>query len=326
MNDGSLLERFETYLDRLDRSLTVSAPKKREIVDEIRSDLLAQVKRHQGAGKSEAEAVDLALEEMGDPNELAHSLSEVVPPLSTGPVKVLRILAAGGLIAWTLYLLWNIRAWTYGVSPGISAGLIAFHLSLILLVWPGIIWRRNWLFGLVPAGICLVLFLVLQVVGMSQTSSQVTIPIEISPEGEVQAPAEAISPEPPESPIPPALGYSVLVGLLGATALLFYLMQRPRQRRVAIVAALLALLFIEGYFFLDEVRFRKERDRLLELVSQPHPGDGGPLEESELGERPGVRINLSPGQDAFTLFWARPLASGYSLCYSSETDRHWVND
>ena len=50
------------------------------------------------------------------------------------------------------------------------------------------------------------------------------------------------------------------------------------------------------------------------------------LEEDQLGGKPGTRIYLSPDQEAFTLHWTRPLASGFSLCYSSENDRTWVND
>ena len=87
MNKKSPIERFETFLSRLEISLAVNPRQKQEIIDEIRSDLLAQVKGFQEEGKSEAEAVDLAIEEMGEPEALAQSLSDVVPPLSTGPIR-----------------------------------------------------------------------------------------------------------------------------------------------------------------------------------------------------------------------------------------------
>ena len=309
MNNETVIERFETFLDRLENSLSVNPQKKREIIDEVRSDLLAQVKGFQEEGKSESEAVDLALEDMGDPEALARSLSEVVPPLSTGPVSGIRYLAAGGLMIWTGFLLWNFRAWTYGFSPGITAGLIAFHLSLVLVIWPGIIWRWNWLFGLLPAGLCLGVALAIQVVGVSSSFSY---DLE-----------EASTPEPGVSPL---AGYSALAALIGITLLLFYLMQRPQQRRVAIGAACLVFLLVEGYFLIDEVRFRQERDRLLALMNEHPPGGDAALDEDQLGKRPGVRVHLSPEQDTFTLHWARPFASGFSLCYRSEDDHIWVND
>ena len=309
MNNQSLIERFETFLNRLENSLVVDPQKKREIIDEIRSDLRAQVKGLQEEGKSESEAVDLALEEMGDPETLGRSLSEVVPPLSTGPVSGVRYLAAAGLMVWAGMLLWNFRAWTYGFSPGVTAGLIAFHLSLVLMIWPGIIWRWNWLFGLLPAGLCLGVALAIQLAGASGSSSSFTYDLT---EMETPAPTPRLS---------PLVGYSALAGLIGINLLLFYLMQRPQQRRITIAAACLVFLVVEGYFFIDEFRFRRERDRLLALVK-----DGSPLDDADLGKRHGVRVNLYPNRDGFSLSWVRPLASGYSIHYSSSDGNTYVND
>jgi hypothetical protein len=41
-------------------------------------------------------------------------------------------------------------AWDYGFSAGLFFAML-FHLPVILVLWPKIIWRKNWLFGVVPA-------------------------------------------------------------------------------------------------------------------------------------------------------------------------------
>lgn len=312
MSELPILERFDSYFEGLETALRVPESRKREILDEIRGDLRNQIHDLRESGKSESEAVDLVLAEMGDPALLGHQLSETVAPFSTGPVRVIRYLAAGGLIVWSLLLLWTFRAWNYGFSPLVTLGFLGFHLSLILVIWPGIVWKKNWLFGLLPAGVALGLLMVTTLLGASTASTS----IEISLDGEISAPI----PTTPEPYRPPPEATVFLGGSALLLGVLFILMQQSRQRKFAMVAAAITFLGIEGAFFLEERQFRKERDRLQELTTS------GVSEFPGETKRPGVRINVSPEGDAFSLHWSRPLSSGFSICYSSESDRIWIND
>ena len=63
--------------------------------------------------------------------------------------------------------MWTFRAWDYGLSTGLFFALV-FHLPVILVLWPRIIWRKNWLFGVVPAAVLVVGAFVLNMAGTSE--------------------------------------------------------------------------------------------------------------------------------------------------------------
>ena len=78
--DKTVLGRVEGYLDEAERSLALPSDRKREVVDEMRADILALVAGYRDTGCSESEAVDLALAEMGPVGEVSREIGAVVPP------------------------------------------------------------------------------------------------------------------------------------------------------------------------------------------------------------------------------------------------------
>lgn len=323
MNSSSILNRTEEFFDRLGRALGPPSPRNRDVVAEVRADFLAQVEDLLGEGVPEAEAVDRVLEQMGAPESLAADMKVVLPPLSSGPVAVIRYVLAAGVFGWTLLLMWIFRAWDYGLSPGMFFALL-FHLPVILVLWPRIIWRKNWLFGVVPAAVLVLGALALNVAGTSSTGMEIAMTedgvLVPTPEIEVAESDEGVRWQ--LVALMSALGVAVLI--------LFGMMQRSRQRWVALVAVVVPVLVVEGAFQWEEGVFRQQRDRLVRLVAEK--GESMPLRGTleELGmdhlRQGGRSYALSEDRVHVTLLWSRTLSSGFAIGYDSEDGRIWVND
>lgn len=321
MKSSSILNRTEEFFNRLEVALGRSSPQNREVVAEVRADFQAQVEALRGSGMGEEEAVGQVISQMGEPEVLAAEMKAVLPPLSSGPAAVIRYVLAGGLILWTLLLMWTFRAWDYGLSGGLFLAL-GLHVPVILVLWPKIIWRRNWLFGVVPAAVLVLGAIVLNMAGTEHTG--------------VIALEDGVLVPPPEAEVIDAgdeLRWQVLV-LVGALALavglLFGMIQQSRQRLVVLVAVLLPVLVVEGAFQWEEGVFRQQRDRLERLVAEQGPSmpKRGPIKQLGLGGSHRARgtYELSEDGKEFTMWWGRPLSSGCSICYGSEDGRIWVND
>lgn len=316
---SSIVDRSEEFFDRLETALGSPSPQTREVVREVRADFRAQVAALREGGMEEGAAVDQVLADLGEPEALAAGMQQVLPPLSSGPVAVVRYVLAGGGIIWTLLLMWTFRAWDYGPSAGMFFALL-FHLPVILVLWPRVIWRKNWLFGLVPAAVLVGAAFVLNVAGTSQTSQEIVI----TEDGAWAAPADV---EVAELDDGVRWQFVVLFSALSvAMVVLFGMMQQRRQRVVALVVALVPVLIVEGAFQWEERVFRQERDRLAELVKggrEPLP-ERGKLRELGLGKRGSYA--LSEDGRSFSVWWPRPLSSGFSIAYDSKDQRIWVND
>jgi hypothetical protein len=326
----AVLERVEGYLDEAERSLELPPERKREVVDEMRADMMGLVARYRDEGKSESEAVDLALAEMGPVGEVSREIGSVVPPLSTGWVKWGRYGLSVLVILWTLRLLWGMRAWSYGEDGGMVLPLfIAIFAPIILILWPGIIWRKNWMFGVVPAFLACILFVALNAGGMSRSSGEFSVAMSeseaekaerIRVEAEKEAAAEA------------SLKKSVrwaLAGFGGVTVILLFAMQQNGQRRVAIGCILVVGLGIEGVFQAEEAMFR----RLVRQVNAVTGEAGRALgEEAVIAagvdalERKHVKYYVSEDGKSFSIFWDRPLDNGFALVFNSKTGKVRVND
>lgn len=293
-------DQIEHFLSRLELQLRLPKHRKQEVVDELRSDLLTQKAAHMAAGKTQQEAQTRVLESLGDPDSLASELSSTVAPSSGGAIRIIRYLVACGIIVWGGMMMWTLRAWSYGFSPLTTGGILALHLALILVVWPGIVWRSNWLYGLVPAAICVAILIALNTAGVSSTT---TIDLD--------APAAAASTDHDSSN---NRGTAVLAAFVAIAVYLMVAIQPRRQRIRVVVLALLAFALVEVSFLLEEMKFRADRDQL-ELAVQ---------NGEDLTERKDVRITDSG--EHLSLFWERKLCPGFAIAYSSETGKVWVND
>ena len=141
-------ERVEAFLRELEEAVGGAQDQRDEISDEVRADLDEHMSRFEEEGCSEDEAVERALSEMGNPYELGYRMRSEVPPFSSGPVRVVRYLICGVIIAWVLLLTWGLRGMGYGPSPVLYLLFWGMPLPVIALLWPKIVWKRNWMYSI----------------------------------------------------------------------------------------------------------------------------------------------------------------------------------
>jgi hypothetical protein len=273
--------RIEDFLATLRTALNGAGGRPDDIVEEVRADLIDLIDRHRSQGASDEEAVSRALQSMGDPHELAHHVRREVPPFGGLVASTIRYALAGVVIIWTLLFLWNFRALSYGAAGlATTIGVALFHLPVVLLLWPRMVWRKNWLFGLIPAGIAFVVALFLAGGGVtgtghdpldSQISHSLSSAMSSGVAGPEQVPLDSppaiVEPEGPSLPAILAFGAAVL-----ASGVLLVAMQQVRQRRWVIVAALIPILLVEIPFQIEESFFRREVEK-----ARAHPENGGNL-------------------------------------------------
>ncbi|MFK7851412.1 MAG: permease prefix domain 1-containing protein [Akkermansiaceae bacterium] len=313
--------RIDEFVLMLEKSLGQSGKQSNDILEEVSADLHAHVSRFRSEGNSEDESVEKALSEMGNPYELGNQVRQEIPPFGGATATVIRYVAASGIMVWLLMLMWLLRGWSYGFA-GI-AGLVTvtfLHLPVILLLWPRIVWRRNWLFGLIPAGIAFVFALVMNFAG---TEHSVELG-NISQNGEEFVPAPV-----KEEPLFPSY-YLILAAAVVVTMTLYFAIQQRLQRRMVVLAIVLPIGLVEIVFQVEEHIFRQDRDRTLEYFESTFRERGSyPTEEEFDSNGPRLRASywiVPVSDDDFSLFWKRPLSSGFSLAFSPKRDEIWIQD
>ncbi|MDG2123269.1 MAG: permease prefix domain 1-containing protein [Verrucomicrobiales bacterium] len=318
-------EKVESYIASLGEALGRGGESSEAIVEEVRSDLEAHVARFQAGGEVESEAVRRALEEMGNPYELAHHMKVEMPPIGRTGLTRIRSVVACGIVFWSAILLWKLRPGVYGFSPGLVGGIVLIHLPAVLLVWPGIVWRKNWLFGLLPAGVSLVAGMLYSFAATTQTSE---MPVEATA-GEpvsLEAPLAATAVTGP----PQMAVLLVFTGLVIAAIALLMAMQQRRQRFIVLVGLVFVVVSIEAVYQFEEWGFRKDlvlvRDYLDSYLSE----NGGLPDELVTGAgglklRSG-HVSFGADGDALRIAWSRPLQPGKSIIYSSQDDEISIQD
>lgn len=300
-------EQVQDYLDRFRSSLRLSSDQSQAIVDEVRDDLLAHVRRLVEKGTDESAAVALAIEELGPPEELARQIKMEVPPLNSPAVRAIRMLGTVALAALFAYVCWDFRANVYGFSWVRPLAMVSLFLSLVLITWPGIMWRKNWMFTAIPAGCVLLLTLFMMTLGASQTVSGL-------------APAPRLS---------YLIGYAILGLMTALTIYLLAMMQRRRQQIAALGLALLLVALIELPYAWEESRFASQLQQMQAYLERVHQQNGAYPEKNQLDGQPvaaAFHYSMNPDGSGYNLYWSRPINSGYALCYGSQGDRFWIND
>ena len=136
MNESNL-ERIDEFLGAVETALGRAGRQSKEILAEVRGDLHAHVNRLRSDGFTEDEAVGRALDQMGNPYELAHHVRWEVPPFGGELLTYVRYIAACCIGFWLIMLLWYFRAGTYGASGSlVVVGVLLLHLPVIVLLWP----------------------------------------------------------------------------------------------------------------------------------------------------------------------------------------------
>lgn len=321
-------ERINDFLFTLERALGHPGEQSGGLLEEVRADFDEHVKHFQAAGHSEDEAVEQALAEMGNPYELAHHVRHEVPPFGGKVVTGIRYVAAFGVLVWTLLLMWLFRGGTYGVSGlAVLAGVLLFHLPVILLLWPRIVWRRNWLFGLIPAGLAFLAAIVLAA-GGRESSEQILMPRTEEEAADFRQQLEA-----QEAAASGNLQVSgILVfstaGIL--TIVLLIAIQQSSQRRTVLLVTGLTIALFEIPFQLEELVFRQDREKVRAYFKAELEESGAyPTEENFKTHGPRIRgehARVSIAQQDFSLFWNRPLRPGHAILYSSEDNRVRIQD
>lgn len=287
-----------------------------EIIAEVRADFEAQVERLCAEGMGEAEAIGRALEQLGNPYELAHHIRAERAPLPGRGMRILRMAATFVVITWTLLMLWALRPGAYG-SGGVAVtlGVAMFHLPVILLLWPGIVWRRNWLFGLLPAALGLIALVFMSAGGVSQTSE---IVIQLEGSADLASVPAQIPDSSKQINRLLLIRVTLFLSFGSACVILFLMMQQRAQRRRAVGLLIAGLLLAELPFQIEEWRFRVGRDHLTSQSGAPEQA------AEELSPR--YRYRPDSDENDFFLSWSRPISPGFALCYGSERDETWVID
>jgi hypothetical protein len=81
MNETSR-EKVDRFVRSLEEALGGSPGQAQGVVAEVRTDLESHIRRGREQGMSDAEAVDRALAEMGDPQQLAQRVRREIPPFA----------------------------------------------------------------------------------------------------------------------------------------------------------------------------------------------------------------------------------------------------
>lgn len=319
-------ERVNEFLHILEDALKESGHQPGPIVEEVRSDLEDHLQHFLDEGMTEEEATTAALAEMGNPYELAHGMRREIPPFSGPSSTIVRYLAVLGNLVWAFYVVWNLRAWSYGLEgTGVALGVLLFHFPLVLILWPRIVWRRNWLFGLIPAGLA---FAVLMMVNLAGVRSEESITLPQTP-SETEAHAAEIASMEQDKGLA-VVQLLILITLVAGAIILILAIQRNSQRRLVLFGFLIVLALVELPFQIEEWLFRNDRDQMQAYLdsTRREKGTWPSSEEIEAKGPPlrGKHAQIRTTDDGFMLFWSRPLSSGFALHYSSSDDQIYVQD
>lgn len=241
-----------------------------------------------------------------------------VPPWNGPVVRSLRVLLT---IAFTLLLAsiaWHARADTLGFSWLRVVGWGTMFLTIILIAWPGVVWRKNWMFSAIPAGCIMLLAMLVLSLGFSGQTVQ-----QIGPDGQLIAATPSAS----------GTLHVVLYVLLGLFVLfsvyLLLMMRQPRQRLAAIGLVLLLLAIIELPYAWEEQQFALHLDEMKAYLATTYQEQGAYPTEQQLGKRlagSSFHYRVAPDGSDYSLFWTRPLNHGYELGYSTKRDAVWIID
>lgn len=321
-------ERVDEFLRQLEDALPKNRGRRDEVREEVEGDLLALIEKELESGSSEEDSVNRALDEMGNPFELAYRISEVAAPTQPPVLSVLRYILAGGILLWTLYVAWGVRAWGYGFEgSAFLAGVLLFHFPMVLVIWPGVVWRPNWLFGLIPVGIVIAVAM-----GASLLGTQTTQTYTLEPVGDQGSEAVAMIPSSQgDGQMPLWARWLLLVGLFGVFSVLVLAVQQARQRRHVLLVAGLFFFVLETSFQIEEGIFRSDWKRIQGFAASFEDEVGRVLTKEELDSK-GPRLGnesfhfYARETGGYSLYWNRPLSSGFALIADSESDTVRVQD
>jgi hypothetical protein len=329
-----LHSRAATFLEALEAALGGPGQRSAEVVAEVHSDLEAAVAAAMARGEEPAAAWNRALDDLGDPQELAAAMRGPLPPERPARAMEHARRAAAILVAgFFAYTAWSVRSWDYGDRLGLFFFFGALGFPPAVLLWPGIVWRWNALFSTANAVALLVLAGFLLVGGTHTVSTY-----ELAAQGadtalllDGEAVAAALPAETGEPLLEREHVFALLV--LAAAGLVLSLIQQAGQRRRVLLIGAGALVLIDMPYTIEEHLFVREARHAAAWVEAQHARTGSWPAEEEFKERyEPLRIaNLwysppaSAEDETFSFQWPRYLQRSAGLGYHSD-GTIWGND
>lgn len=330
---SSVEQRVREYFASLEKALGGPHEQSDAVQAELRADLEAQVRDAVAAGADRDLAWNQALDAMGEAEALARSMRGALPPAMPRTwVRNLRMIGSGLVAFWALWLLFEYRSTDYGIEPLMTLVLLGVHLPLVLLLWPGLVWRWNPLFY---TGSSLAFAFVLVLLEVWSRNTTITYEggsalVEVA--GQASQTVGAASPAVPSW----ELRDLVPLAFAGLIVLTFWMIQRRRQRWLAIAWTVALLAPIEAVHRVEESLFRAEarhaaawvEARLVKRGTLPtreeFVREYEPRWLSRLSYRPAEGTNPS-GSPSWSLQWSRATRRNHELGYHSN-GRFWGND
>jgi hypothetical protein len=305
-------EQLQNYFDELETALKIAAPQKRDILDEIRNNTMERIAALCRSGTAEPQAVEQALEELGPPRELAISILKETPPFNSPVIIWTRYAVFAALLLFAIFSGFAFRASFFGPSIIFYATLVGVFLPPLLLCWPTIVWRVNWLFSFLPMVAVLAI-----IVFAASLGAQHSEDIHLShPPGEVAV-------EESSGLLP--MFATVLFTLLALYIL--SLVQQRRQLRTVISLTCLTLLIIEIPFYWEEQQIRNFASSVLY-----HQAENGrlPTEDEFIQKNDATKSSVKYGaateSHTFTIAKDRTLFPGHRIIYSGPEGNVFVTD
>jgi hypothetical protein len=305
-------EQLQNYFDELEKALKIAAPQKRDILDEIRNNTIERIAAICRSGIAEPQAVEQALEELGTPRELASSILQETPPFNAPVIVWTRYAVFASLLVFALFSGFAFRASFFGPSIIFYATWVGVFLPPLLLCWPTIVWRVNWLFSFLPVVATLMIVVVAASLG-AQHSEAIQLP---HPPGEVAV--EEVN------HLLPMIA-TVLFTLLALYIL--SLVQQRQQLRTIISLTCLTLLIIEIPFFWEEQQIRNYASSVLSYQAENGrlPTQDEFIEKNDAAKA-SVKYGATTESHRFTIAKDRTLFPGHRIIYSGPEGNVFVTD
>lgn len=309
---NQISEQIQNYFDELEKALKIAAPKKRDILDEIRNNTMERIAAICRSGTAEPQAVEQALEELGPPHELASSILKETPPFNAPVVIWTRYAVFASLFLFTMFSGFAFRASFFGPSIIFYATLVGVFLPPLLLCWPTIVWRVNWLFSFLPMLAVLAIVVVAASLG-AQYSENIQLP----------HPPGGVAVEESSRLLP--IFTTVLFTLLALYIL--SLVQQRRQLRTIISLTGVTILMIEIPFFWEEQQIRNYASSVLsyQFENGRLPTQDEFIQKNDAAKS-SVKYGAATESHSFTIAKDRTLFPSHRIIYSGPEGTVFVTD
>lgn len=322
---SSVEGRVQAFFGSLERALGGPNEQSDAVQAELRADLEAQVRDAVAAGTGRDAAWSTALESMGEPAALAAAMRGSLPPAPPRPwLRNLRMIGAGLVAVWALSILFHWRSTDYGMDVRMTLLLLGAHLPLVLLLWPGLVWRWNPLFSTGASVVFVLLLVALEVWSRSTpVTDQLGAGVALATPGEGAA-LNTVAPQRVFGAID-----LVPIAFAGLIVAMFALLQRRRQRWLAIAWTVALLAPIEAVHQVEEGLFRAEARHVTAWIQdrwaargrlpsgEEFEQDYQPRWLSQLHYYPTDRSNPD-GSPGWMLHWSRATERSHELLYRSD--------